>query len=380
MRLGEALMEFKERPPRGADYSVLTLTEKNGFVFQSDRFKKRLALEDTSGYKIVRRDDIAFNPYLLWAGAVAQNTICEIGVISPLYPTFRPRPGFDASYMARLLLSPQMVSTYDRIAFGSVPRRRRSSTADFLNLEIDPPPALADQQRIAAILDRADALRAKRKQVLVHLDSLAPRVFDHVFAGRSEPRVPMGELIAGQQIGLDRRSSEQGGDRAHGYMKMDAITRDGRLDLTRITRVDASAEEVRKYAVRDGDLLLNTRNSRELVGKSAVFYGSPHLYNNNVSRLRFCERVTPQYIHAFLWSRDGREQLESRKSGTTNVYAMYSKDFSTISVPVPPLDEQKSFDGAVSYIAQQQDDVRRLLQFDDGLFASLQHQAFVGKL
>ncbi|RIJ57376.1 hypothetical protein DZF99_03395 [Clavibacter phaseoli] len=59
---------------------------------------------------------------------------------------------------------------------------------------------------------------------------------------------------------------------------------------------------------------------------------------------------------------------------------MYSKDFSTISVPVPPLDEQKSFDGAVSYIAQQQDDVRRLLQFDDGLFASLQHQAFVGKL
>lgn len=36
-----------------------------------------------------RRNDIAFNPYLLWAGAVAQNIIVDEGIISPLYPTFR---------------------------------------------------------------------------------------------------------------------------------------------------------------------------------------------------------------------------------------------------------------------------------------------------
>ncbi len=124
--VGHVLVEYKELPEIGWAPPVLTLTEKKGFVLQSDRFKKRLATEDTSKYKVVRRNDIAFNPYLLWAGAVAQNTIIDEGVISPLYPTFRIRDGYDARYVARLLLSEKMIAKYDSIAFGSVPRRRRS--------------------------------------------------------------------------------------------------------------------------------------------------------------------------------------------------------------------------------------------------------------
>src|SRR4051794_38574080 len=112
-QVGDLLFEFTERRPSGAEPDVLTLTERNGFVRQVDRFNKRLATEDTSKYKTVRRGDIAFNPYLLWAGAIAQNTIVDVGIISPLYPTFRVREGVDPRYVARLLLSPRMVSAYD---------------------------------------------------------------------------------------------------------------------------------------------------------------------------------------------------------------------------------------------------------------------------
>lgn len=87
--LDEILVEFVERPGSGQEPPVLTLTERNGFVLQSERFNKRLATDDTSNYKVVRRNDLAFNPYLLWAGAVAQNTIVDAGIISPLYPAGR---------------------------------------------------------------------------------------------------------------------------------------------------------------------------------------------------------------------------------------------------------------------------------------------------
>ncbi|MEI2819614.1 MAG: restriction endonuclease subunit S [Marmoricola sp.] len=45
-----------------------------------------------------------------------------------------------------------------------------------------PLPPLPEQRRIAAILDHADALRAKRRQVLAHLDSLTRSIFHEMFA------------------------------------------------------------------------------------------------------------------------------------------------------------------------------------------------------
>ncbi|PPG92894.1 hypothetical protein C5C39_02485 [Rathayibacter sp. AY1F3] len=286
-----------------------------------------------------------------------------------------PSPGVDARYLAR------RIKALEAVVLGQV----RATTADnfpidiLLDIAIDLPP-LEEQRRVASILDHASALRAKRRLVLTQLGSLPSRRFDEAFAGRAWHLVPMSDLIAEQQIGLDRRSSEQGADRAHGYLKMDVITRDGQLDLTRLTNVDASVDEAKRYAVRDGDLLLNTRNSRELVGKSAVYHGPPCLYNNNLSRIRFSEQVTPQYIHGFLWSLDGRRQLESRKSGTTSVFAMYAKAFATILVPIPPIEDQIAFANFVTEIENRQSEVRRLLKLDDSLFASLQRRAFLGEL
>ena len=200
--LGDVLTEYKELPRRGSTPTVLTLTEKNGFVPQAERFHKRLATADISSYKIVRRNDIAFNPYLLWAGAVAQNTIVDEGVISPLYPTFRVRDGHDPRYVARLLLSARMISAYDAIAFGSVPRRRRSTVVDFLHLEIPPPPNLNDQRRIGAILDSIDGLRARRRKIIEHFTTLTPSIFENLFGDpvanrRGWRRVPLNEVVSG---------------------------------------------------------------------------------------------------------------------------------------------------------------------------------------
>ncbi|WP_447646177.1 hypothetical protein [Nocardioides zeae] len=240
--VGDLLVEFREKPGKGEEPPVLTLTERNGFVRQADRFNKRLATEDISNYKVVRRNDIAFNPYLLWAGAVAQNTIVEMGIISPLYPTFRVRDEHDPRYVARLLLTPQLIGSYDGIAFGSVPRRRRSSVTDFLNLSLAKVPSLPEQRRIAAILDHADALRAKRRQVITHLDSLTSASFLQAFGlPQSWPtRWPMGtigDIAASVDYGTSGKAGPAG---EWPILRMGNVTDDGRLNLGNLKYIDLS--------------------------------------------------------------------------------------------------------------------------------------------
>lgn len=79
----------------------------------------------------------------------------------------------------------------------------------FAAIEIPLPP-LPEQRRIAAILDHADALRAKRRQVLAHLDALPKSVLQNLLR-ENFARVAFGDVIAdGPKNGLYRPSSDYG--------------------------------------------------------------------------------------------------------------------------------------------------------------------------
>jgi type I restriction enzyme, S subunit len=385
--LADLVEEFKEPVGSRDEPPILTLTEKNGFVLQSSRFNKRLATTNVEKYKIVRRNDLAFNPYLLWAGAVAQNTMCDEGAVSPLYPTFRVRSGFDPRFVGRLLLTPSIVKRYDSIAFGSVPRRRRSSVADFLALEIPDPPPIEEQRRIAAILDAADALRAKRQGTLAKLDTLTRAIFIEMFGepsyGGPWPIEEVGDLISEHQLGLVRGAKDLAPDKAYPYVRMNAIKEDGELDLelAEVLRADATAEELHRYTLAAGDVLFNTRNTKSLVGKTAIFRGAgPFLFNNNILRLRFRDRIRPEFLNAVFRTRLLQDQLENRKSGTTSVYAVYFKSLKSVRVPVPPLDLQQRFEARVHTVRQQHEAGQASAASLDALFASLQQRAFRGEL
>lgn len=87
---------------------ILTCTENAGLVLQRERFSKRVATEDTSSYKIVKRNDIVYNPYLLWAGAIDQCTVVDEGITSPAYIVLRVKPGFSPALVGHILKTDYM--------------------------------------------------------------------------------------------------------------------------------------------------------------------------------------------------------------------------------------------------------------------------------
>lgn len=134
--LSKIFTPSEERLGTNPEPEILTCTEKAGLIFQKDRFAKRVATDDTSKYMVVRKTDVVYNPYLLWAGAIDMCWIVDIGITSPAYEVLRLNDGFDATLIGLLVRSERMIKMYDGISVGTVQRRRRAPVEKFLDLEI----------------------------------------------------------------------------------------------------------------------------------------------------------------------------------------------------------------------------------------------------
>ncbi|MDE8588952.1 restriction endonuclease subunit S [Arthrobacter sp. NQ4] len=382
VRLGSILKEFKAKPPKGSNPEVLTLTERNGFVRQADRFNKRLATEDVSGYKYIELDDFAFNPYLLWAGAIARNGHFANGVISPLYPTFRLSPGNHAGYVERLVLSRQLISAYDNIAFGSVPRRRRSSVKDFLDLEVPALPPLDEQRRIAAILDKADELRIKRRETLAHLDSLIQSIFHAMFDQFLVDTAATVGSTGLVQLGRQRAPKYQSGNHTRPYMRV-ANVKLNELDLSDVLQMDFDEKDFKAYQLNYGDILLNEGQSTELVGRPAMWRDEIEdccFQNTLVRYVADPGLIVPEFALATFLYYFHRGEFAKISSKTSSIAHLGAARFARMPMPTPPLELQQKFARRVSAVERLKDIHRKHLAELEALFASLQHRAFKGEL
>ena len=211
-------------------------------------------------------------------------------------------------------------------------------------------PPLPEQLRIVSILDEAFAAIAKAKanaeQNLKNAKELFESYLQGVFENKGEgwEEKTIEEIIESNVIGLTKNSSEQRSDYEYKYVKMNNITRDNHFDLTKYTCVNATKLEAKKYSLSRGDFLFNTRNSYELVGKTCLFEGYNNeviLYNNNIMRIRFIKTVNPHFINYSFTTPVVIKKLNSLKSGTTNVSAIYYKDLKNLKLLIPPIKAQQ---------------------------------------
>ncbi len=289
------------------------------------------------------------------------------------------------NYLRQVLVGDPFHTEFMRTVSGVGGSLLRARLAYVAEIKIPLPP-LNEQRRIAEVLDRADALRAKRRAALAQLDSLTQSIFLEMFG---DPRVnherwsivPLEEIVDETKLGLVRGSNECGPDLPFSYVRMNAITRTGELELAQTQRTHADEAEVEAYRLEPGDFLFNTRNSEELVGKSALFRGGGlHLFNNNLMRIRFTIVADPEFVAAAFKTPFVKRELSLRKSGTTNVFAIYYKDLRSLPLPLPPLPLQQAFARRITAIEALKTTHRAALTELDALFASLQHSAFRGEL
>lgn len=163
-KINDLLVRSNERLGDRLEPEILTCTEQAGLILQRERFSKRVATENVSKYKYVRRTDIVYNPYLLWAGSIDQCWIVEHGITSPAYEVFRVRDDLDPYLVGFALTTARMIATYNGISVGTVTRRRRAAPEKFLELSCWLP-RKSDQEMLSQILKNIAHLRVLGRQL-----------------------------------------------------------------------------------------------------------------------------------------------------------------------------------------------------------------------
>lgn len=141
-----------------------------------------------------------------------------------------------------------------------------------------PVPPLSEQRRIAAILDKADALRAKRRVALAKLDRLTQSIFLDMFGDpATNPKrwdlVPLGE-ISKVQGGLQLSSSRNSLPLEVPYLRVANVYRD-RLNLREVKILHATESEIARTAlVKDDFLVVEGHGNPEEIGRGALWDGS----------------------------------------------------------------------------------------------------------
>ena len=144
--IGNVIEQISKRNKNNAIQNVLSVSNRQGFIKQSDQFENRnVASEDTSNYKIVEKNDFAFNPARINVGSIARLTTFEKGIISPMYICFRTQENVAPEYIDFFFESKHFYCEIQKRLEGSV--RQCLSFEGLCNIPFSLP-SLEMQQRI----------------------------------------------------------------------------------------------------------------------------------------------------------------------------------------------------------------------------------------
>ena len=283
-----------------------------------------------------------------------------------------PGPDLDAKFLYYWLKS----KTHYLQSLGNGATFKELSKKTTEKIQIPLPP-LEEQRRIAAILDHADALRTKRRQVLAHLDTLAQSIFHDMF-GDVAWASTLGEL-ADVQIGpfgslLHKDDYVSGGVPVLNPMHI----RGGQIKPDYEFAVsDEKAASLPQYRIRTGDILLGRRGEMGRAGVAipahdGMLCGTGSL----ILRPRYGDS---SYLHAVATSPRMKKHLERNSLGST-LPNLNTGIVKSSPAPAAGIERQREFAGCIAQVHVDRDAVVQAQTADNELFASLQSRAFRGEL
>jgi type I restriction enzyme, S subunit len=379
-------VESKDQDPEG-DVRLVQLADVGDAVYidKSDRYltsAKARALRCTflepGDILVARMPDPLGRACIFPGDPKPCVTVVDVCIIRPDLSRHDPR------WLVHCLNAPLCRNQIAGYATGTT--RSRISRGNLGKVKIPEVP-LPEQRRIAEILDKADALRAKRRAALAELDILTQSIFLDMFGDpatnpKGWPVATLGELInVGPQNGIYKPSSDYGTGTL--IIRIDAFYDGVVTGLNNLKRVRLTDQEISLYGLRPDEVVINRVNSREYLGKSALItdFSEPVVFESNIMRLG----VDPAWLDAvflihLLQTGHVRSHILRSAKDAVNQSSINQQDVKGIPVILPPLPLQQMFAlhlRSAKALAERQRAARMTL---DSLCSSLQNLAFLGRL
>lgn len=245
-----------------------------------------------------------------------------------------------------------------------------------------PVPPLNDQKRIAYLLGKVEGLITQRKQHLQELDKLLKSVFIEMFGDlvkneKGWKKTTIGGLEPEVKYGTS--ASAKGGK--YKYLRMNNITENGYWDFEKLKYIDVEDKDFHKYSLEKGDLVFNRTNSKELVGKTAIYDREEAvIIAGYLIRVRFDEKVNPWFVWGHLNSRYGKTKLFNLCRNIVGMANINAKELQKIPILKPPIKLQNQFATIVEKVESIKSLYKKSLNDLETLYAALSQKAFKGEL
>jgi type I restriction enzyme S subunit len=290
-----------------------------------------------------------------------------------------PNAELDRRYLGYFLRSPMTVS---RISEKTAGARMPRADMDFIfGLKINLP-SLGEQLRNVDILSRAEGIVRLRREAEKKAAELIPALFLDMFGDpAANPKgwqmETVGDVIESADYGSSTKASEDGSGLP--IIRMGNVDYAGTLNLADLKFVNLTDSEAEKYRLRDGDILFNRTNSKELVGKTGLWGNERDaVVASYFIRLRVDRnKLHPSYLWAFMNSRHMKRILFDTARGAIGQANINSKEIKAFPVAVPPLHLQQKYAARLEDIRAIQSQQAAATATAQATFDALLAQTFV---
>lgn len=228
-----------------------------------------------------------------------------------------------------------------------------------------PYPPIEEQAAIAAFLDhetaKIDALIAEQEKLIALLAEKRQATISHAVTRGLKPDVPMKDsgvawlgsvpahwnitrlkFVASVQTGIAKGKDTTGKTViATPYLRV-ANVQDGFLALDDVATIDIEPEQLDRYRLLPGDVLMNEGGDFDKLGRGTIWHGEIQdcIHQNHVFAVR-PHRVKPDWLNQLTSSRYAQFYFMGRSKQSTNLASISSSNIMELPVLLPPEDEQQ---------------------------------------
>jgi type I restriction enzyme S subunit len=268
---------------------------------------------------------------------------------STAFCVLRATPRVLPEYLFFFVRSPLFLDSMHRLQSGSLYPAVTESVV--LDQQLPLPDLAAQRHLVEMMMCLNDAIRVQRdlrENSLVMNRAVLVDVFgDTVTNPKGWPLVPLGELLkSGPQNGLHKPLKAYESGTGTRIVRIDSFY-DGVLrDQPLLKRLQLDDKDLQRYALAEGDILINRVNSPEYVGKSTVIpaLAEPTVFESNMMRFKVdTEQTHPRFIIETLQTRRTQMHFRLNAKRAISQSSLNQQDVKSLLVMLPPLERQANF-------------------------------------
>lgn len=340
IKLKELLIQINNRNKEEKINKVLSVTNSQGFVEQREYFERSIHSVNTSNYKIIKRNQFAFNPSRVNVGSIDLLKKYDIGILSPMYITFM---------VDEEAIIPEYLNYYfqTNIFYENVKKNTQGSVRDTLNfndlLKFDFfLPTKKEQKRIIEILENVDNIIIKYdekiEKCMKEREYLQRKIFDDL-SKTSYKKEKIGNLF-------DRITNKNVDIKSSNILTISA--QEGLVNqFDYFNKIVAGENLERYYYIKKGDFAYNKSYSNGYpVGATKML---KKYEDGIVSTLYICFRTKNMNVHngffEYLFQSQGYynelEKITQEGNRNHGILNMNINDFFNIKVLLPEYEIQE---------------------------------------